>query len=196
MEEAITLPENLVTAFNTISTDLGLPTPWPKPEGYVPPKADERILIWGGASSVGQLTIQVLKFYGYRHLIATASPRHHEFLKQLGAEECFDYRSPTIVEDLLKTYQQGDAPAFPMIVDCIGSQAGSVGPICRIAGRGTTVAIMLPVILKHAKDDEAPEYSMDASTSAQWAEGVNIRGVRTFFYHRVSIPSLCETSSH
>ncbi|KAI0379670.1 GroES-like protein [Hypomontagnella monticulosa] len=184
MEQAITVPENLVTAFNTISTDLGLPTPWPKPEGYVPPRADERILIWGGASSVGQLTIQVLKFYGYRHLIATASPRHHEFLKQLGAEECFDYRNPTIVEDLLKTYQRGDAPAFPMVVDCIGSQAGSVGPISKIARNGTTVAIMMPVILKHATDEETPEYSMDASTSAQWAEGVTVRGVRTYFYYR------------
>ncbi|KAI0850273.1 GroES-like protein [Daldinia vernicosa] len=184
MEEAVTLPENFVTAFNTISTDLGLPTPWPKPEGYVPPRADDPILIWGAASSVGQLTIQVLKFYGYRHLIATASPRHHEFLKKLGVEEAFDYRSPTIVDDLLKAYKKGDVPAFPLIVDCIGSQDGSVGPISKIAQSGTTVAIMLPVILKHATETEAPEYSMDASTSAQWAEGVNVRGVRTFFYWR------------
>ncbi|KAI8966274.1 GroES-like protein [Daldinia sp. FL1419] len=184
MEEAVTLPENFVTAFNTISTDLGLPTPWPKPEDYVPPRADDRILIWGAASSVGQLTIQVLKFYGYRHLIATASPRHHEFLKQLGVEEAFDYRSPTIVDDLLRTFKKRDDPAFPMIVDCIGSQEGSVCPISKIAQSGTTVAIMLPVILKHATETVAPEYSMDASTSAQWAEGVNVRGVRTFFYWR------------
>ncbi|KAI1375782.1 GroES-like protein [Hypoxylon crocopeplum] len=184
MEQAITVPENFVTAFNTISTDLGLPTPWPKPDGYVPPRANDRILIWGAASSVGQLTIQVLKFYGYRHLIATASPRHHEFLKQLGAEECFDYRSPAVVGDLPKAYQQSNGPAFPMIVDCIGSQAGSVGPISKIAQSGTTVAIMLPVIVKHATEEDAPEYSMDASTSAQWAKGVNVRGVRTFFYWR------------
>lgn len=187
MEEAVTLPENFVTAFNTISTDLGLPTPWPKPEGYVPPRADDPILIWGAASSVGQLTIQVLKFYGYRHLIATASPRHHEFLKKLGLEEAFDYKSPTIVDDLLKAYKKGDGPAFPLIVDCIGSQDGSVSPISKIAQSGTTVAIMLPVIVKHATETEVPEYSMDASTSAQWAEGVNVRGVRTFFYWRVSL---------
>ncbi|KAI1384810.1 GroES-like protein [Hypoxylon trugodes] len=181
-EQAITLPENLVTAFNTIATDLGLPTPWPKPADYVPPRANERILIWGAASSAGHYIIQVLKYYGYNHIIVTASPRHHEFLKQLGAKECFDYRSPTIVEDLLKKYKQGDAPAFPMIVDCIGSQAGSVAPITKIVSSGTTVAIMLPVILKHATEEEAPEYTMDASTSAQWAEGVNVRGVRTHFY--------------
>ncbi|KAI1439526.1 GroES-like protein [Annulohypoxylon stygium] len=181
-EQVVTLPENLVTAFNTISADLELPTPWPKPEGYVPPRADDNILIWGASSSVGQLTIAVLKFYGYRHIIATASPRHHEYLKSAGAEEVFDYRSPTVVDDLLKTYQQGTAPAFPLIVDCIGSQTGSIGAVSKIAQNGTTVAIMLPVIVKHATEEEAPEYSMDASTSARWAEGVNVRGVRTHFY--------------
>ncbi|KAI2465555.1 GroES-like protein [Annulohypoxylon bovei var. microspora] len=182
LEQAVTLPENLVTAFNTISADLGLPTPWPKPEGYVPPRADERILIWGASSSVGQLTIAVLKFYGYRHLIATASPQHHKYLKSKGAEEVFDYRSPTIVDDLLATHQPRDAPAFPLIVDCIGSQAGSIDALSKIARSGTTVAIMLPVILKHATEADAPEYSMDASTSAPWAQGVDVRGVRTHFY--------------
>ncbi|KAL7626470.1 hypothetical protein AAE478_003242 [Parahypoxylon ruwenzoriense] len=184
MQQAITVPENLVTAFNTVATDLQLPTPWPKPKNYVPPRANDRILIWGAASSVGQLTIQVLKYYGYRRLVVTASPRHHEFLKQLGAESCFDYRSSTVIDDLLRTYRQSDEPAFPMIVDCIGSQSGSVGPISKIARRGTTIAIMLPVILKHATTEEAPEYSMDANTTAQWAEGVTVRGVRTFFYWR------------
>ncbi|KAI1099939.1 GroES-like protein [Jackrogersella minutella] len=181
LEEAVTLPENFVTAFHTISADLGLPTPWPKPEGYVPPKANERILIWGAASSVGQLTIQVLKFYGYRHLIATASAQHHEYLKQMGAEECFDYRSPTVVDDLI-AYRQGDTPAYSLVVDCIGSQAGSLEPLSKVAQSGTTVAIMLPIILKHATADNKPEYSMDAETSAQWNEGVDVRGVRTHFY--------------
>ncbi|KAI1452461.1 GroES-like protein [Annulohypoxylon moriforme] len=185
LEQAVTLPENLVTAFNTISTDLGLPTPWPKPEGYIPPRADDKILIWGASSSVGQLTIAVLKFYGYRHIVATASPRHHGFLKSKGAEEVFDYRSPTVVDDLLKTSQQGDAPIFPLIVDCIGSQVGSIDALSKIVQKGTTIAIMLPVILKHATEEEAPEYSMDASTSARWADGVNVRGVRTHFYWKV-----------
>lgn len=191
MEQAVTLPENLVTAFHTISTDLGLPTLWPKPEDYVPPRADDRILIWGASSSVGQFVISVLKFYGYRHLIVTASPRHHAYLKQQGAEECFDYRSPTVANDLLKKYHQADGPAFPLIVDCIGSGEGSlssVGLVSKVAQSGATLAIMLPVILKHATDGEAPEYSFDVSSSADWAEGVNVRGVRTHFYLEVRIP--------
>jgi NADPH:quinone reductase-like Zn-dependent oxidoreductase len=180
------LPENLVTAFNTISTDLKLPTPWPKPAGYQPPRADERILVWGAASSVGQLTIQVLRYYGYRHIVATASSKHHAYIKGLGASEVYDYRSPTVVEDVLKSAQGDSKPAFPLIVDCIGSQAGTLAAISKVAQRGSTVAVMLPVIVEHATSNDTPQYSMDAGTSVAWAEGVNVSGVRTHFYWKVS----------
>lgn len=187
LEEAVTLPENLVTAFNTLSADLKLPIPWPKPAGYVPPRADERILTWGAASSVGQLTIQVLRYYGYRNIVGTASPQHHAYVKELGASEVYDYRSPTVVEDLLQgrgAAAQGAAPAFPLIVDCIGSQEGTLRPISRVAQDGSTVAVMLPVIVTHASAETALEYSMDAGASAAWASGVTVSGVRTHFYWR------------
>lgn len=90
MEQVATIPENFVTVFNTMSTDLDLETPWPKPAGYVPERSEEPILIWGAASSVGQQAIQVLKYYGYRNLIATASPAHHDYLRQLGAAQVVD----------------------------------------------------------------------------------------------------------
>ncbi|KAI1363694.1 GroES-like protein [Xylaria arbuscula] len=181
-EQAVTLPENLVTAFNTIATDLKLPTPWHKPSGYQPPRVNDPILIWGAASSVGQLIIQVLKFYGYKHIVGTASPTHHAYLKKLGATKVYDYRSPTVVDDLLKSVEGGAAPAFPLVVDCIGSQERTLTPLSKIAQSGTMVAVMLPVILKHASDELAPEYTMDAGTSVAWAAGVNVSGVRTHFY--------------
>ncbi|KAI1752961.1 GroES-like protein [Xylaria castorea] len=184
LEQAVTLPENLVTAFNTISTDLKLPTPWPKPVDYQPPRASEHILIWGAASSVGQLTIQVLRYYGYKHIVATASSKHHAHIKEIGASEVYDYRSSTVVEDLLKSAQGREAPAFPLVVDCIGSQQGTLAAISKVAQSGSAVAVMLPVIVKHASNESAPEYSMDASTSVKWAPGVNVSGVRTHFYWR------------
>ncbi|KAI3343605.1 GroES-like protein [Ustulina deusta] len=184
LEEAVTIPENLVTAFNTISADLKLPTPWPKPSDYQPPRGDERILIWGAASSVGQLITQVLKYYGYEHIVGTASPNHHAYIRGLGASEVYDYRSPTVVDDLLKGAQEDEAPVFPLIVDCIGSQARTLTPISKIAQSGSTVAVMLPVIVKHAGNETVPEYSMDAGHSVAWATGVNVSGVRTHFYWR------------
>ncbi|KAF2964841.1 hypothetical protein GQX73_g8722 [Xylaria multiplex] len=182
LEEAVTLPENFVTAFNTLATDLGLPTPWPKPAGYQPPRANERILVWGAASSVGQLIIQVLKYYGYNHIIGTASSNHHAYLKNLGASELYDYRNPSVVDDVLGSAKGNGAPAFPLIVDCIGSQQKTLAPISRIAQSGSIVAVMLPVILKHSSTKSVPEYSMDAKSSVTWVTGVNVSGVRTHFY--------------
>ncbi|KAH9887460.1 GroES-like protein [Xylariomycetidae sp. FL2044] len=182
LEQAVTLPENFVTAFNTLWADLRIPTPWPRPSGYAPARASERILVWGAASSVGQLLLEVLRYYGYHNLVAVASSRHHEYLRSLGAAECFDYNNPNIVQDLLKTRAEPGQPVFPMIVDCIGSQSGSLEPISKVAQSDSRVAVMLPVILKHATEAEAPEYSMDAAASAQWQAGVTVRGVRTHFY--------------
>ncbi|GAP91152.2 putative zinc-binding dehydrogenase protein [Rosellinia necatrix] len=190
-EEAVTLPENLVTAFNTLWADLKLPVPWPKPADYQPPprQARSRILVWGAASSVGQLTIQVLRHYGYSRVVATASARHHAYVRGLGASEVYDYRSPTVVEDLLRSARQGGVdgdggPAYPLIVDCIGSREGTLAPLSRVAQPGSTVAVMLPVILRHSTGAEAPAYSMDAGASAAWAPGVSVSGVRTHFYTR------------
>ncbi|KAI0480716.1 GroES-like protein [Xylariaceae sp. FL0804] len=220
LEQAVTLPENVVTAFHTISADLRLPTPRPLPLPPPPPRAAggaPRVLIWGAASSVGQQLLQVLRLYhGHRlRLTATASPRHHAYLRDLGAERCLDYRSPDVVADLLDvgtaaTIGTGNGggdddddddddddaraaaaasaaeaeagPTYSHIVDCIGSLDGSLKHLARVAQPGATVAVMLPVILRHATADEAPEYSLDASAGIPWAAGVDVRGVRTHFY--------------
>ncbi|KAI1344232.1 GroES-like protein [Xylariaceae sp. FL0016] len=186
-EAVVTVPDILVTAFNTIWADLGLPTPWPKPIDYQPPRANDRILIWGAASSVGQHTIEVLRFYGYGNIVATASPKHHEHLMGLGATQCFDYRDSNVVDNLLRTCEKSPAPVFPLIVDCIGSQIGSLEPISKMAQSGSTVAVMLPVIVKHATTVDAPEYSMDPDKCNRWTSGVNVRGVRTHFYWKNTI---------
>lgn len=181
MQAAVTVPNNLVTAFHTFSTDLDLPMPWPKPDDYVPPRANDPILIWGAASSVGQYGLQVLKYYGYKQLVAVASPTHHDYLKKLGATYTFSYREPNVVESILKGF-----PQIPLFLDCIGSQQGSVEPVSQIAPSGSRVAVLLPVILEHASTERAPKYTMDVQGSAKWAEGVETRGVRTHFYTDVS----------
>lgn len=196
MEQAATVPENLITVFNTIAIDLGLPTPWPKPEGYVPPRAAEPILVWGAASSVGQFALEVLRFYGYEHILATASPTHHAYLKELGATQCFDYRDLGVVDALLDAARRvrggggGDdnnkSAAIPMVIDCIGSVPGTLEPISKVAESGSTVAVMLPVIVKTATRTQAPEYSMVVPEFNEWQDGVNLRGVRTFFVYKNS----------
>jgi NAD(P)-dependent dehydrogenase (short-subunit alcohol dehydrogenase family) len=169
--------------FHAFTTDLGIELPWPKPDNYVPKNADSPILIWGGSSSVGQFAIQILRYYGYTNILATASRKQHEKLRSLGAKALFDYNDKDVVAALLS---QGDESGIPLILDCIGSKFGSIAPISQIAQSGAKVAILLPVIVRDSSETEAPEYEQDVRKVANWKEGVDARGVRTHFYLDVS----------
>ena len=52
----------------------------------------QRILIHGGAGGVGSAAVQIAKAQG-AYVIATASPRNHDFLKSIGASEVIDYNT-------------------------------------------------------------------------------------------------------
>ena len=185
----MTLPNNFVTVFHALTADLGLQLPWPKPVDYVPPFSDDAILIWGGSSSVGQFALQVLKYYGYRNLITTASAKHHDLLESYGATNTFDYREPDVIEQIATKVGHSESteqPAIPFILDCIGSLSGSVEPLSKLAQKGDKVAILLPVIVKDSSDTEMPEYAMDVETVVRWEDGVDAKGVRTHFYLQVA----------
>ncbi|TVY89685.1 Dehydrogenase [Lachnellula willkommii] len=191
MRAAATLPDNFVTVFHALTTDLHLPLPWPRPT-TAPEHAHTPILLWGGASSVGQYALQILAYYGYRRLLTTASPHHHELLRSLGASAVFDYRAPDVVARILDAAAAADGDAggdggggeagVPFVLDCIGSLNGSLAPLAEIAGSGSTVAVLLPVIVRDATEGQAPLYSLDAGGAVAWKAGVEVRGVRTHFY--------------
>ncbi|KII84185.1 hypothetical protein PLICRDRAFT_147481 [Plicaturopsis crispa FD-325 SS-3] len=82
-EEAASLPVALVTtslAFN----DLGIPA------SLEPVKRGEPILVYGGATSVSQVFIQLAKALGFE-VITTASEKNREYLTKLGADHVIDY---------------------------------------------------------------------------------------------------------
>ncbi|EEB96909.1 hypothetical protein MPER_03868, partial [Moniliophthora perniciosa FA553] len=64
---------------------LKLPTPYDVPSISAP-----AVLIWSGTTAVGRYAIQLAKLANMR-VFASASPRQHELLKGLGADEVFDY---------------------------------------------------------------------------------------------------------
>ncbi|GKT93848.1 LOW QUALITY PROTEIN: zinc-binding dehydrogenase [Colletotrichum tofieldiae] len=179
MQEAVTVPDNLVTVFQAAVVDLGLPLPWPIPEGWTPPEADAPILLWGGAGSVGMYSIEVFRHWGYKNLVVVASGKHHEYLKSLGATTCFDYRDKDVVERIQKHL---GPKGVPYVIDCIGHLSGSLKPITQLADRGTKVAVMLPVVIKDPTEIEAPVYDMAEPAEGQWKDGVIVKGVRTHFY--------------
>jgi len=71
--------------------------------------------------------IQLAVAAGYR-VVATASPRNFDTVKRLGAEAVFDYRSPTIVADLLKALHGR------RMAGAIAIGAGSTAPCIDIMG--------------------------------------------------------------
>ncbi|KAH8654369.1 hypothetical protein BGZ61DRAFT_541392 [Ilyonectria robusta] len=83
------------------------------------------ILIWGGGSSVGIAVIQIAQAAGFGPVFATASPKNHKILKSLGVTECFDYKSPTVVDDIRKAVASAGV-RLGTVFDCVS--VGALGP--------------------------------------------------------------------
>lgn len=80
-------------------------------------KADssKAILIWSGATATGILAIQLAKLLFGLKVITTASPKHHDFLKSLGADAVYDYKDPEVVSKIRKYAQGSIAYGFDTI---------------------------------------------------------------------------------
>lgn len=88
-EEAAALPVAGVTAWTAVAID-----------GQV--QTSQRVLVQGAAGGVGHLAVQLAKQRGAT-VIATASPAHRDFVRNLGADEVIDYNEPdyqTSIKDL------------------------------------------------------------------------------------------------
>lgn len=96
-EDAVVLPLGISTAATALfqQDHLALPHPTknPSPTGST-------VLVWGGATSVGSNAIQLAIASGHR-VATTASPHNHRRMRELGAEIVLDYRSPTVVADMI-----------------------------------------------------------------------------------------------
>lgn len=69
------------------------------------PQDNQAVLIWGGGSSVGTLTIQSAKSIGFI-VYTTASPKHNDFFKKLGADAVFDYHASDVVSQIVDTVKK------------------------------------------------------------------------------------------
>ncbi|GFF27226.1 zinc-binding alcohol dehydrogenase domain-containing protein cipB [Aspergillus udagawae] len=86
------------------------------------------LLIWSGSSSVGSNAIQLAAAAGYE-VVTTASAKNFEYVRSLGASHVFDYRSPTLIEDIRKVYD-GKTGVGAL---AIGTEAA--GPCCEILSK-------------------------------------------------------------
>lgn len=97
--EACILPLAVSTAWAGWYT-IGLPE-----EKIYGPSDKMGYLVWGAASSVGSAALQLAKLMGYT-VYATASEKHHEYIKSLGASRVFDYKSPDAVAEIVKAAKE------------------------------------------------------------------------------------------
>ncbi|KAM0347361.1 hypothetical protein ACHAPU_004881 [Fusarium lateritium] len=66
-----------------------------------PPEEHYTIFIYGGSTAMGISAIQFAKLSGAT-VITTSSPSNAEYLKSLGADHVLDYKSNTLVDDVLR----------------------------------------------------------------------------------------------
>ncbi|MCJ1383134.1 hypothetical protein MMC17_006247 [Xylographa soralifera] len=112
MQEAAGLAITTRTAIIGLYCTLHLPLP-------SAPENCGAILIWGGASSVGSACIQLAKASGCHPIYTTASAHNHAMLKEIGATECFDYKSPTVLDDIRAAVKASGVP-LNMAFDTVG----------------------------------------------------------------------------
>lgn len=96
------------------------------------------VLVWGAASSVGSNGVQLARAAGYE-VLATASEKNFGYVKGLGASEVFDYRSPTVVEDLVQALK---GRTLAGVLDCIGFEAAKlcVEVVRKASGKGAVIS--------------------------------------------------------
>ncbi|KAK0434020.1 chaperonin 10-like protein [Armillaria borealis] len=193
---AATIPDHFVTAFHTLFNELGLGLPVPKTFRSLesPPLPSAPILIYGAGSTTGQYAIQLLHAAGYKNIIVTASPKHHEYLASLGAAATIDYRSLSLAEDVAKV--AGGDGKVALAVDCITAE-GTIVEVSKVISRTGTVALLLPI--KEGNnvrgEGDAPMYMSIPEGRNPFPKSVNVRGVRTFLYQEVSLLHLLARTS-
>ncbi|PWY75991.1 oxidoreductase [Aspergillus sclerotioniger CBS 115572] len=128
-EKAAVLPLGIATAacglFEPNQLNLSYPSANPTPTG-------QTVIIWGGSTSVGSNAIQLAVAAGYE-VFTTASPHNFKYVTILGATKVFDYKSSTIVPDMIaacrgKTLAGALAAGSNAADSCMAILAHAVAP--------------------------------------------------------------------
>ena len=120
-----------------------------------PKSSGKTLLVWGGSSSVGCCAIQLAVASGLK-VVATCSSGNFELCRSLGASEVFDYKSETIVEDLIEALGRGKcAGVYNGEFSILSPPSPMAAPIFPHRSSATHTDLLPPSNLKrgnHAKD--------------------------------------------
>lgn len=103
------------------------------------------LLVWGGASSVGAVTIQLAKASGMAVITTTSSHNIAAMTSQLGADYAFDYKSSTVVNDVVSASEKlvNSGHEFAGVYDAISlsSSFKTIGQIFSRLGSSKLVSV-------------------------------------------------------
>ncbi|KAJ6456088.1 chaperonin 10-like protein [Mycena sanguinolenta] len=182
LDSAATIPDNFVTAFYVLFDQLSLPIPSSFPATSRPPHPNTPILIYGAGSTTGQYTLQLLHAAGYTNIVATASQKHHAFLRSLGATHVVDYASPTLASDI--AHAVGSDGKIALAVDAISAD-GTISKIAQVLRPGGAVAFLLPIKVGDTVSvGDAGMRSAIPEEQNPFSSDTKIAYVRTFTYRQ------------
>lgn len=192
LKAASTVPDNFITAFNSLfnADNLGLPVPSSFPPTNSPPLSTTPLLIYGSGSTAGQYAIQLLHSAGYKNIIATASPKHHSYLRSLGATHIFDYNSPELTQEIATVVNaskssEGKDGKVDLVMDCITTQT-TMATIANIVSPRGKVAVLLPLKMgSKVRSEENDEMFLEIPDHLNpLPKGTRLAGVKTFLYQQ------------
>ncbi|EIN12987.1 GroES-like protein [Punctularia strigosozonata HHB-11173 SS5] len=147
LDEAASVPMSLCTAFlglyNRRSAvwggGAGLIPFWETPSAY----SAMPFMVLGGSSSVGEYAIQFARLSGFSPIIATASDRHVEHLKSIGATHVLS-RSASVESLLAEVHSITDEP-LQVVYDSISTPETQQAGWKLLAPGGQLVVTLAPV---------------------------------------------------
>ncbi|USP77648.1 GroES-like protein [Curvularia clavata] len=108
------------------------------PMSFSAPSTGKSVLVWGGASSMGAIAIQMAAATGLK-VVTTASKHNLDKMKDLGASAAFDYNDPNVVDDIVAALQGTE---FAGVCDAIGAWEAWVPVSEKLGGRYGSVALI------------------------------------------------------
>ncbi|KAF7310004.1 PKS-ER domain-containing protein [Mycena indigotica] len=181
LESAATIPDNFITSFFSLFDHLSLSIPQSFPAPSVPANHDVSILIYGAGTTTGQYALQLLRLAGYTNVLATASQRHHDFLRSLGAKHVFDYRSANLTSEI-RAVLGPDSTGVELALDGVTAE-DTLARIGQVLSPRGTVALLLPIKVGDAVavGDAGMRWEIPPQSNPFTAE-TNMSYVRTFHY--------------
>lgn len=152
LEEAVVLPLAISTAAVGLFDDLKLRRPSADPvDADQSPEQKHRgetVLIWGAASSMGSVAVQLAVAAGY-HVLTTASAKNHGYVRDLARGEhvaVFDYRRAGVADEIIDYVQSREGLTFAGAYDCVGLEDSTraCAAVVRAFGGGVLPSVLPP----------------------------------------------------